>query len=151
MKKLIYPTAIYRWQKSTQAFFATVVAVMICITLSGCKKDNLGATSGTITYEDEVYTVSIGAIDSSNENTTVELVGNLKSEIIIHQGKYVFRIGMRIIADGRTYEYESIYIGEGCHVFKFNTNKKPSTIIVYSNDGKNSTLTFDGKTKTLRL
>ena len=149
MKKLINPTANYRWIESTQAFFATVVTVMICITLSGCKKDSLGETSGTITYEDEVYTVSIGAIESYNENTTVELVGNLKSEIVVHQGRFEFRIGMRIIADGKTFEYTSILIGEGSHTFNFSTNKHPSKIIVYSNDAKNSTLTFDGKSKTL--
>jgi len=152
MKTKIKSEAMYRWLKSVQTSFAIVATVMVCLTNTGCKKEDVGEKSGTIKYKNDVYTVSIGEIGkNSNGDIWIELTGNLKPEINIIQGKITPLLGMRIFVDGRSLEYDSMSIDEGIYVYGFKTGKNPEKIIVYSNDGSNASLTFDGKTKRVKL
>ena len=129
---------------------ALVAAVMVCLSLSGCKKEDLGATSGTIGYGNDVFTVSIGETGTDDQdNIWVELTGNLPGGFIISMGKLIPYLGMRIIVDGKTLEYDSMTISSRSYYYFFKTKKNPSRIIVYSNDGSNATLNFDGKRKTV--
>ena len=148
MKRFINFTVTKRWLKSVGATFA-IVATVFGITMSGCKKND-GEKSGVIKYGNNVYTVSIGEIGKNNEgNIWIELEGNLKGELYIVQGKVIPDIGMRVIVDSKTIEFEYMDIKPGLYVFSFKTGKNPEKIIAYSNDGSNSTLTFDGKRKTV--
>ena len=150
MRPKVKFTATNGRMRTIQAHFATVVTLMLCLVLSGCHKENLGETSGEITYNSSVYTVSIGEIGKDDSgNLRIELTGNLAGEVSFVQGKIVPYIGMRIVVDGKTMDYDSGSIQAGLYVYYFKTSKNPEKIIVYSNDGRNSTLTFHGKRKTV--
>ena len=137
-------------KKSVLILSFACVATAVLLSLSGCHKENFGEKSGTITYGENVFTVSIGEISKDDQgNLTVELTGNLIGGFIIIQGNMKPYLGMRIIVDGKTLEYDSANISAGCYTYYFKTGKNPSRIIVYSNDGSNSTLSFDGKKKTV--
>ena len=143
-------TARNKWLKSAWATFAIIATVMFCVTMSGCKKDDAGEKSGTIKYGNNVFTVSIGEISKNDAgNLLIELKGNLKGELAIVQGKVIPYIGMRVIVDNMTLEYDAMKVNEGLYLFSFKTSKNPGKIIVYSNDGSKATLTFDGKKKTV--
>jgi len=150
MKNLTKPVAANSWLKSMQASIAIITTVVLCICLSGCKKEDLGETSGTISYGNNIYTVYIGEIWKGEDNTVlIELMGNMPGEVTIKNGKMQTYLGMRIIVDGKTIENEYALIKAGKYDYIFDTTKNPSKIIVYSNDGSNATLTFDGKRKTV--
>jgi len=143
--------ATHSWLKSAGATFATVATVMLCMTVTGCKKEEEGKTSGAINYKGDVYTVSIGEIETAEAGyISIELLGNMKGYVEIVKGGMIPDLGMRILVDGRTLEYESGSISpNGRYVYYFKTTKKPEKIIVYSNDDGKATLTFDGKSKKL--
>ena len=131
---------------------AIVATMMVCLTISGCKKESFEIGSGSIKYGTETFIVDISAIGkNSNGELWIRLTGdNLKAELIIVQGKVVPMFGMRIVVSGRTMEYDEMNIGEYEYWFGFKTGKKPEKIIVYSNDGSNAILTFDGKGRIVK-
>jgi len=134
---------------------AIVATMMVCLTISGCKKENIENESGTIKYGTKVFNVSIGEIGKNRDNGDIwiELVpvtGNLEAELKIVQEKVLPPLGMRIMVSGKTLEYDVISISESRYWFGFKTGKKPEKIIVYSNDGSNATLTFDGKSRRVK-
>ena len=148
MKNSMNGTAVYKWLKCMQVSLVVIVTAMMCLTLSGCDKEDLGEKFGTIKYQNDVYSVSIGEISKNSKgNVTVELVGDMKGTVIISQGKMVPVIGMRIVVGSKNLEYEGANISAGLYEYEFNTTKNPDKIIVYSNDGSGSTLTFHGKKK----
>ena len=150
MKLKIKSTATNSRMRTIQACFTSVLMLMLCLVISGCPDDH-GETSGDIQYNSVVYTVNIGKIGNDNSgNICIELEGsNLPGQTRVVQGKIVPYIGMRIVVDGRTIEYDFVFVQTGLYEYYFNTAKNPEKIIVYSNDGSNSTLTFHGKRKTV--
>ena len=132
-----------------------LATMMVCLTISGCKKEIFEDESGSIKYGTEVFTVSIGAIGKNRDNGDIwiqleSVTGYLKTELKIVQGKVVPSLGMRIVVSGKTLEYDVMSIEEWEYWFGFKTGKKPEKIIVYSNDGSNATLTFDGKGRRVK-
>ena len=139
--------ATCRWLKTIQVSFTIIATVALCMT-SACNKEETGKTSGTIKYNNKIYTVSIGEIGKNDlGNIWIELKSELPIQLSIKNGNVVPEIAMRIVVDNKTYEFDYLKLGEEIHEFSFIISKNPNKIIVYSNDGSNSTLTFDGKSK----
>jgi len=145
----IKTVAVNGWMKNVKASFAIAGALLLCIVLPGCNKDD-GETSGKIACQGDVYTVSIGEISKNDAGKIwVELVGDMPGVLNIVQGRVVPILGMKVFVDGRAIDFENFGIKSGLYSYGFNTGKNPEKIIVYSNDGSNQTLTFHGKRKTV--
>ena len=108
--------------------------------------------SATVMFENESYTVHIGAIGKNEVGqTSVEMLGDrIGGQIPIRNGNATPPVGMKIVANGQTFEFKSVDISNSRYIFHFDTNASPEKIIVYGNDGSdNSSAVFDGKTKLL--
>jgi hypothetical protein len=109
--------------------------------------------SATVKFEGESYVIHIGAIGKNEAGqTSVELLGDkIGGRISIRDGKTMPPpVGMKIAANGKTFEYTSVNILSASCVFNFDTTAAPEKIIVYGNDGSDSSgAVFDGKTRRL--
>jgi hypothetical protein len=101
----------------------------------------------TVKFEQKTLTLYVGEIAKDDDgNTTVELVG-MGDIVLIRNGKITLPAIMEIVVGGKTVGYESCMTGNKSK-FIFATKAAPEKIIVYGNDGKDTTgVTFDGKTK----
>ena len=108
--------------------------------------------SGTveIKFENTTYQARIGKIGKDeNGNTTVELLGRNLENIPVRNGKTVLPVEMNIIVNGKTISHNGCDAGK-TYLFHFETKEKPEKIIIFGNDGTNSsTVVFDGATKSL--
>jgi len=114
------------------------------------KLEQLQGDSAAVRFENEIYVVQIGAIGKNEAGkTSVELLGDkIGGQIPIRNGKANTPVGMKIIANGQTFEFQSAEISNIRHIFNFDSTATPEKIIVYGNDGSNgSSATFDVKTR----
>ena len=132
-------------------FIQVITIMLFCISLSGCKKVESGEKKGIIGYKDEVYEVSIGDIFICDQGElVVELMGNMYRLLLGTQLKEpMVNIVMKVVVDGSILDYSSVVMMKELYAFSFKTKKFPEKIIVFSNDGSDATLTFDGKTKSI--
>jgi hypothetical protein len=107
--------------------------------------------TATVKFEDESYAVYIGVIGKDEAGkTSVELLGDkIGGRISIRNGGVLVPIGMKIVVNGQTtFGFENVNMSAGRYIFQFDTTSAPEKIIVYGNDGTDtSSVTFDGKTK----
>ena len=114
------------------------------------KPELLQGDSAALRFENEIYVVQIGAIGKNEAGkTSIELLGDkIGGQIPIRNGKATPPVGMKIIANGQTFEFQSADISNIRHIFNFDATAAPEKIIVYGNDGSNgSSATFDVKTR----
>ena len=105
-----------------------------------------------VMFENGSYTVHIGAIGKNEVGqTSVEMLGDgIGVQIPIRNGNATPPVGMKIVTNGRTFEFKSVDISNSRYIFHFDTNAAPEKIIVYGNDGSDSSnAVFDGKTRLL--
>ena len=129
--------------------FRVVCFLAIILMCAGCSKDK-GSKTGTIKCGEATYSITIGEVKKNDAgNTYVSITGDMPALLLIRDGEVIPYLGMRIIVDNRTVEMQYFSANEGEYAYSFSTKKDPGKIIIYSNVGASSTLTFDGKTRTV--
>jgi hypothetical protein len=106
--------------------------------------------TGTVKFEDEAFIVYIGEITKDEKgNTTVQLVGDkIRNRALLRNGKMVLPVWMDIVVAGKTISADNCNVGS-VYTYYFETTQNPKEIIVYGNDNKRSSQTFDGKTRKI--
>ena len=116
------------------------------------KPDPSRGNSASVRFGTEIYVVHIGTIGKNEAgNTSVELLSNqFDAPIFTRNGKATPPVGMKIIANGQTFEFQSADMSDVRHIFHFDSTAAPEKIIVYGNDGSDgSSAVFDAKTRQL--
>ena len=125
------------------------MCMLALFAFTSCDKDDNLTSIGILTYEGKSYSVNIGNIEKDRDGyTTIELLGDLEDYAVIREGKMSPLFCMEIVVDKKTLQMEYCYVSKEVYEYTFLTKQNPETITVYTVD-KKSTVTFDGKKKTV--
>ena len=144
--------------KFSSVFIAVVMAVMASMTSCSGGKQPSKKPNDIVVCGDKSYTFRVGEIISDNETntTTIQLLTDgQRISVSFSMSNFggpisqpVSPIKMKIVAGDRTIECsDQITLTSDAMFFTFYTLATPDKIIVYSNDEKQSTVAYDGKTK----
>jgi len=112
------------------------------------KIDKTESATVKVKFENTIYKVRIGKIGRDDKGyRTIELLGDNLGNIPFINGNYIVPVEMNIVVNGEIITRENCVAGKS-YLFQFDTKEKPEKIIIFGNDGTNSSIvTFDGTTK----
>jgi hypothetical protein len=143
MKKLELKNAFHGVAKRA----GTVCMIMFGVwCMAGCNDDDdkkeLTGQSGTLTYDDETYTVSVGEIGKDKTGNTYVVLLGVPRYIAINYGKATPVIGAKIVSEGSTFESNKFDVLDDGLKYYFSTKKDPEQILVYQSSDKKTLITF---------
>ena len=123
---------------------------------AAASEENAYAVSdaASITFEERLYSVSIGVIGTNGDgNTTVEVLSpGIGATIPIRNNQIIVPIQAVIEADDTTIGWDTVNVDTNMLTFAFVTDKMPERIILYpyGGDGDESVqVVFDAESKTI--